>query len=299
MATFMLSRIAVACYNLNGPMIPIILRLGPVTIYSYGLMMALGFIAGDLLLSQECRRRGFKPELGTAIVVWGAVGGLGGARLYDVFDNWSAYMGHPASIIFSGAGFVWYGGLIGGILSVWLVARHYRVSFLTVADMCAAPLVLGMAFGRMGCQLSGDGDWGLPSRLPWAMAYPRAIVGWGPETVLKLDSHGNLVSGFFPGVRVHPAPIYEAILYIAIFCVLWSIRKKLTLEGELLYLYLILGGVARFVVEFVRINPRVLWGLSEAQIISLLMIAAGSMAWYWSSRRQAETVSASREALRA
>ena len=280
-------------------MIPIILRLGPVTIYSYGLMMALGFIAGDLLLNNECRRRGFSSELATAIVIWGAIGGLGGARIYDVFDNWPAYMSHPASIIFSGAGFVWYGGLIGGILSTWLVARRHRVSFLAVADMCAAPLVLGMAFGRMGCQLSGDGDWGLPSTLPWAMAYPRAIVGWGPDTVLKLDRHDNLVSGFFPGVRVHPTPVYEAILYVAIFCFLWSIRKKVSLEGELLYLYLILVGAARFMVEFVRINRRVSWGLSEAQIISLIMITAGSLTWYWSSRRRAETISSSREALRA
>lgn len=280
-------------------MLPIILRLGPVTIYSFGLMMALGFVAGDLLLNHECRRRGFNSELGTAIIVWGAIGGLSGARVYDVFDNWSAYISHPASIVFSGAGFVWYGGLIGGILSTWLVARRYRVPFLTVADMCSAPLALGMAFGRMGCQLSGDGDWGLPSRLPWAMAYPRAIVGWGADTVLKLDGHGNLVSGFFPGVRVHPTPIYEATLYVAIFCLLWSIRKKVTLEGELLFLYLILTGTARFMVEFVRINPRVLWGLSEAQIISLLMIAAGGIAWYWSSRRGVETMGAGREALRA
>jgi phosphatidylglycerol:prolipoprotein diacylglycerol transferase len=279
-------------------MIPIILRLGPITIYSYGLMMALGFIAGDLLLSRECRRRGFDSELGTAIVVWGALGGLAGARLYDVLDHWPAYMSHPASIIFSGAGFIWYGGLIGGVVSTWLVAKRHRVPFLTVADMCAAPLVLGMAFGRMGCLLSGDGDWGLPSRLPWAMAYPSAIVGWGPDTVLKLDNHGNLVSGFFPGVRVHPAPIYEAILYVAIFAFLWSVRKRVTIQGELLYFYLILAGIARFLVEFVRINPRVLWGLSEAQIISLIMIAAGSMAWYW-ARRRAEAVSASREALRA
>ena len=73
-------------------MIPIIVRLGPVTIYSYGLMMALGFIAADLLLSHECRRRGFQAEMATALIVWGAIGGLAGARLYDVFDNWSAYM---------------------------------------------------------------------------------------------------------------------------------------------------------------------------------------------------------------
>ncbi|HKV54578.1 MAG TPA: prolipoprotein diacylglyceryl transferase [Candidatus Binataceae bacterium] len=280
-------------------MIPILLRLGPITIYSYGLMMALGFIAGDLLLNAECRRRGFPPDLGTAIVVWGAIGGIAGARVYDVFDNWPNYMAHPLSIIFSGAGFVWYGGLIGGIFATWMVARYYRIRFLTVADMCAAPLIFGTGLGRLGCQLSGDGDWGLPSKLPWAMAYPRAIVGWGPDTVLKLDSHDNLVSGFFPGVRVHPTPIYEAALYFAIFAFLWSIRKKATLEGELLYLYLILAGMARFAVEFLRINPRILWGLSEAQIISLLMIVGGAIAWYWSAAHRPAAANAQHAALRA
>jgi phosphatidylglycerol:prolipoprotein diacylglycerol transferase len=261
-------------------------------------MMALGFVAGDVLLSQECRRRGLSSELGTAIIVWGAIGGLAGARIYDVLENWSIYMMHPATIIFSGAGFVWYGGLIGGVVTTWLVAKRHQISFLAVADLCAAPLALGMAFGRLGCQLSGDGDWGLPSTLPWAMAYPKAIVGWGPDTVLRLDSQGNLVSGFSQGVRVHPTPVYEAILYVGIFGFLWSIRKKVTREGELFYLYLILAGAARFAVEFVRINPRVLWGLSPAQIISLIMIATGTMAWYWSAKRRPQT-SPTREALRA
>ena len=87
------------------------------------------------------------------------------------------------------------------------------------------------------------------------MAYPRAIVGWGPETVLALDSHDNLISGFYPGVRVHPAPIYETILYMGVFSVLWALRKKVQVEGRIFYLYLILAGASRFMVEFVRINP--------------------------------------------
>lgn len=267
-------------------MIPVLLRLGPVTIYSYGLMMALGFIAGDLVLGRECRRRGFSPELASAVVVWGAIAGIAGSRLYDVFDNWPAYQADPWSIIFSGSGFVWYGGLIAGIVSTWIVARYHKVPFLTLADMCAPALVLGQAFGRMGCQLSGDGDWGMPSTLPWAMEYPKAIVGWNPRTVLTLDSHGNLVSGFFPGVRVHPTPVYEAILYTAIFLVLWQLRRKMQVEGRILCLYLILAGAARFLVEFVRINPRVIMGLSEAQLISLAMIVGGTAGWIWSAARQ-------------
>lgn len=277
-------------------MIPVLFHIGSFPIYSFGVMAALGFLSANFVLSLECRRRGYDAGLADSIVVWGAIAGFGGSRIYDVFDNWNQYMAHPWSIVLSGAGFVWYGGFIGGLLSTLIIARIRKVSFLTITDMCAAPLVLGMAFGRMGCLLSGDGDWGLASTVPWAMAYPRAIVGWHgdlhlagggfiPATVLKLGPGGTLVDGFFPGVLVHPAPIYEIIMYLAIFAVIWGMRKRATFNGELLCLYLILAGAARFVVEFVRINPRVMWGLSEAQVISIPMVGAGFVLWYWLSRR--------------
>ena len=277
-------------------MIPVLLHLGPITIYSFGVMAALGFLAGDFTLTLECRRRGFDPGLADSVVVSGALAGFAGSRLYDVFDHWSDYMAHPWSIVLSGAGFVWYGGLIGGLLSTWLVAHHYKLRFVTVADMCAAPLILGQAFGRMGCLLSGDGDWGLPSTMPWAMAFPRAIVGWHgdlhladggmiPATVLKLDPHGMLVDGFFPGVRVHPAPLYEVLLFLAIFALMWSLRTRSSFAGQQACLYLILGGLERVIVEFLRINPRVLWGFSEAQLISLMMIGIGVATWLWLAGR--------------
>lgn len=265
-------------------MIPVILRLGPITIYSYGLMMAIGFIVGDFILTRECRRRGITTDFANGVVVWGAIGGIVGARIYDIFDNWQAYAGNPWSMVFSGAGFVWYGGFIGGLTATIIVSRFYQVPILRSFDMCAPALILGQAFGRIGCLLSGDGDWGLPSTLPWAMAFPKAIVGWNSHTVLKLDPSGNLVSGFFPGVRVHPAPIYESILYTAIFCLMWSIRKKVP-DGRLLCLYFILEGLARFTVEFVRVNRRVAFGLSEAQLISLFMITLGLALWYATAPR--------------
>lgn len=270
-------------------MIPVLLHLGPITIYSYGLMMALGFISADLLLTSECRRRGIDADLANAAVVWAAIGGIAGSRLYDVIDNWPIYRANPWSIVFSGAGFVWYGGFIGGVVATAIVARRYRVGIIQLFDMSAPALVLGQAFGRIGCLLSGDGDWGLPSTLPWAMAYPKAIVGWNAHTVLKLDANDNLVSGYFPGVRVHPTPIYEAVLYVGIFVLLWSIRRSAP-EGRLLALYLMLSGLARFLVEFLRINPRVLWGLSEAQLISIVMMAAGAAVWYATAPRAAAAV---------
>jgi len=263
-------------------MIPIVLRLGPFAIYSYGLMMGLGIIAAGVACTSEFKRRGYKGEWASTLVVWSAISGVVGSRIYDIIDNWPHYAANPLDMIFSSAGFVWYGGLMGGAIASYFVARYYRIPWLVLTDMAVPGLAIGHAIGRIGCLLSGDGDWGTVSNLPWAMAYPNAIVGWNGQTVLKLDSHNHLVSAFYPGVRVHPAPVYETILYTGVFLVLWSLRKKPHVDGQIVYLYLILAGACRFLVEFVRVNPRVLWGLSEAQLIALVMIAIGVTAYAWS-----------------
>src|SRR5262249_51786888 len=117
----------------------------------------------------------------------------------------------------------------------------------------------------IGCELAGDGDWGTPSTLPWAQAYPNAIIGWQQWVA---------ANGLPADVRVHPTPIYEMIMYFSIFAFLWSIRKRPMPPGTLLWLYFILGGAARFAVEFVRVNP-IIAGLTEAQWFSLGLIAIG------------------------
>jgi phosphatidylglycerol:prolipoprotein diacylglycerol transferase len=263
-------------------MIPIVLRLGPFAIYSYGLMMGLGIIAAGVACTSEFKRRGYKGEWASTLVAWSAISGVVGSRIYDIIDNWPHYAANPLDMIFSSAGFVWYGGLMGGAIASYFVARYYRIPWLVLTDMAVPGLAIGHAIGRIGCLLSGDGDWGTVSDLPWAMAYPNAIVGWNGQTVLKLDSHNHLVSAFYPGVRVHPAPVYETILYTGVFLVLWSLRKKPHVDGQIVYLYLILTGACRFLVEFVRVNPRVLCGLSEAQLIALVMVAIGVTAYAWS-----------------
>jgi len=264
-------------------MIPVLFKLGPITVYSYGMMMALGFLAADFVVSSECKRRGLNPDFASALVVWAAIGGIACSRLYSVIDNFQAYEHDPWSIILSGSGFVWYGGLIGGLLAAILVARYYRISIGATADMAGPALVIGQALGRIGCHLSGDGDWGMPTTLPWGVQYPNAIVGWGPSTVLKTDANHHLVSAFFPGVRVHPTPIYEAIAYTLIFLFLWSRRTKTTVPGQIFYLYMMLAGTARFLVEFLRVNPRVLMGLSEAQLIALTMMVVGTTLYIYTS----------------
>jgi phosphatidylglycerol:prolipoprotein diacylglycerol transferase len=256
-------------------MIPILFHLGPINVYSYGLMIALGFLAADVVLRREFARHGYGVELASRMILWSLIAGLAGSRIYDILENLPTYLADPKLMIFSGSGFVFFGGLIGGILASVIFARYYGIPWLRLADMSAPALLLGHAIGREGCQLAGDGDWGLPSTLPWAIAYPNAIVGWNSQTVLTLDSSGHLVSGYFPGVRVHPAPVYETILYLLGFAILWSTRTRLEKDGQLFYLYLMLAGGSRFVVEFVRINPRVIFGLTEAQIIALVMIIVG------------------------
>ena len=269
-------------------MIPVLFHLGPLTVYSFGLMMALGFLAADYVIRLECVRRGYDPEYSSSIVIAAAVMGLIGSRLYAILDDLPTYLADPKTMIFSGSGFVFYGGMIGGLLGAYLVSRWYRIGFGPTIDMCAPALAIGQAIGRMGCQLAGDGDWGLVSNVPWAMAYPRAIVGWNSQTVLKLDDHYQLVSGFFPGVRVHPAPVYETILYLGVFTILWSLRKTSYPPGRIMYWYLLLGGAARFIVEFWRINPRVFYMFSEAQLIAFAMMVVGSVALILTNGKKAQ-----------
>jgi phosphatidylglycerol:prolipoprotein diacylglycerol transferase len=157
-------------------MIPILFKLGPITIYSYAMMMALGFLAADFVINSEYRRQGLNRDFASSLVLWAAIGAIACSRLYAVIDDFPRYMRDPWSIIFSSSGFVWYGALIGGLLSAYFVSRYYKINFLTTGDMAAPAQVIGQALGRIGCHLSGDGDWGMPTRLPWGVQYLNAIV---------------------------------------------------------------------------------------------------------------------------
>jgi phosphatidylglycerol:prolipoprotein diacylglycerol transferase len=242
-------------------MYPVLLQLGPITIYSYGVMMALGFLAAGWILGKEFQRQGKDPNLSSSLVLWAAIGGLVGARLLFLLEEWRAFVADPWPLLFTGAGFTWYGGLIGGVGAVtWYVYRH-GLSWFEVMDAVAPAIALGHGIGRIGCHLAGDGDWGPPTTLPWGVAYTEAIVGWD----------------FPPGVQVHPTPLYETIAYGAIFLILWSRRTVPHPAGSLFWGYLLLSGIARFLLEFVRVNPSFVLGLSEAQVISLILGVIGAV----------------------
>jgi phosphatidylglycerol:prolipoprotein diacylglycerol transferase len=240
-------------------MYPIIVQVGPVTIYSFGLMMAVAFLASGLIVGKEFARKGLDVNLASPLVFWAAVGGLVGARLWVIMDDFAGFLDAPLSFLLSGAGFVWYGGLAGGIIAMSAFIRRHGLPWLVTTDCVAASVPLGHAVGRIGCQLAGDGDWGTETTLPWGMAYRNAIIGWD----------------YPPDVRVHPTPLYEAAMYAAIFAVLWSMRRRLTSDGAMLGAYLVLAGAARFVVDFVRTEPRIVFELTAAQLASVGIVLAG------------------------
>jgi len=254
-------------------MYPVLFSIGPLTIYSYGTMMAIGFLSAGYLTSKELDRKGLNGELASTLVFWAAVGGLVGSRLWAVAEDWRSLIEHPFQIIFSGSGFVWYGGLIGGTLGVTWVVRHHRLPWLQVVDSAAPGLALAHGIGRIGCQLAGDGDWGKITDLPWAMAYPNAIIGWP----------------YPPDVRVHPTPMYEFAAYAIVFAVLWSTRKQIHAPGSIFWWYLVLAPAARFFIEFVRINPPMALGMSAAQLVSLALVTIGAwQLWLARDRRVAD-----------
>lgn len=236
-------------------MIPELFKIGPLTINSFGVMAMLGFLIPMFLLRKEMARKGRDPELANGMIIAAMIGGFLGARIYFIIERWDRFLAHPMDYIFSGAGLVWYGGLIGGFLGVYLYVRRKSIPFPLVCDLMAPLLALGQTFGRAGCLLSGDGDYGPPTDVPWAMSFPNGIV---PTTE-----------------HVHPTPLYDMILLFAIFLILWNIRKKELPTLFKFSLYLILVGTERIFTEFFRTTPKILLGLTMAQLISIGLIIAG------------------------
>lgn len=240
-------------------MYPYWLEIGSFRLPTFGPMVVLGFLTAHALIKRELARRQIDPEVSTSLITAGILGGLVGAKLYFVLFELPPGLSweQTLSSIFSGSGLTWHGGFIvaaGAIL--WTIARH-GVPLAHTADACGIGLAIGYAIGRIGCQLAGDGDYGIPTDLPWGMAYPDGVV---PTTQI-----------------VHPAPVYETLLGLLTFGLLWSIRKPLQARrpGLLFCLYLVLAGAARYSVETIRLNPEVAFGLTGAQLFSLALILAG------------------------
>ncbi len=253
-------------------MFPDTLHIGPLPIHIFGVMLALAFLAGAQVLQREFARKGFDPDLASSVIVWAAVGSLIGARLWLVLEDWPGFVRDPIGFLVTGSGFVFYGGLVGGALAVTLLFRRHGVPWWQGADAAAPALVLGQAIGRIGCQLSGDGDWGAITSVPWGAQYPYAVVCGIPPAECGPDGKTVWPAGVF----VHPTPVYETLTYLAVFAFLWWRRREPQPDGTQFAWYLILASGARFAVEFLRINPEAALGLTAAQWTSLGLVALGA-----------------------
>jgi prolipoprotein diacylglyceryl transferase len=237
--------------------------------------MCLAFFVAYFVLEKEIKRRNLSIDA-FSVIAYTAIAGILGAKLWHVLDTpadrltW-AILSSPSDLLawFRG-GFAWFGGFVAGITTLLLLARSNKIGGLTMLDICSPAVAIGYAVGRIGCLISGDGDYGKPTTLPWGMAFPNGLV---PTTTTCVQW------GASPDCRVHPTPIYEFIAGTLIFWYLWrrggrAIRHPLA-PGVITGEFLILSGTARFLVEFIRINPRVFLGMSNAQISALLTAIAG------------------------
>jgi len=231
---------------------------------TFGLMLWLAAVSGGLIMERSFRRARISADaIGMVLVT--VIAGIVGAKLWHVIDTPSEFRAQGWSVLWDTGGFAWFGGLVFGISALVIQGIRARIGGLRTLDLAAPAAAFGYGIGRIGCFLSGDGCYGKPTSLPWGMAFPHGI-----EPI---------------NVPVHPTPLYELAGGLIIGTVLWFRAGKRRPTGSILAEYLVLTGVARFSVEFLRRNPPVLWGLSNAQLASAGCVVAGVVLFFWAAKR--------------
>jgi len=268
-------------------MIPKLFEIGPIPVYSYGLMLGISFIIASWLMSKEFKRKKYDENVSINVTFIALIGGVIGSKLLYIIEDWPSLSQMPSSKLFSTdglfspAGLTWYGGFILATFLIYLYVRSKKIAFLGVCDTAAPSLAIGYGIARIGCHLSGDGDYGLPvsefaSWVPWGTNYANGTLP--PSAAFRGTELARKFGGVVPdNTLCHPTPIYEFIIAAIIFYLLWKYKKKFKIDGKLFFLYLILTGIARLIVEFIRLNPKLLAGLSEAQLISIGLIIVGAI----------------------
>ena len=227
----------------------------------------------------------YPHQMLSEITMAAAIGGLIGAKIFHLLEYWDDFTADPFGMFFSGSGLTMYGGLIVGTIAVLWYGKKNNIPPIHLCDAAAPGLMLAYGTGRIGCQLAGDGDWGIVNSQPkpsilsylpdwvWSFRYPNNVVNEGIP-IEGCNGHHcyQLAEGVFP------TPLYESITCILLFFVLWSMRKKILTPGVLFSWYLLFNGIERFLVESIRVNSKYhLAGIefSQAQLISLLLILIG------------------------
>jgi prolipoprotein diacylglyceryl transferase len=233
------------------------------------------------------------------ITMLALVFGLFGAKLFDIFENWSGFLQQPAAYIFSPAGLTMYGGLICATIAIGLYAKRHQIPFLKLCDAAAPALMLAYSVGRIGCMVAGDGDWGIvsdlskkPSFLPnwfWSYTFPHNVV----EEGLPIQGCAGKFCNELP-FGVYPTPLYEVLACFVLFIILWSIRKRVKTTGFIFSIYLIFNGLERFLIEKIRVNNKMdLAGFhpTQAEVIAVLLIFSGIGLYFFQRKRELVAIS--------
>ena len=229
---------------------PVLFSVFGFDIQSYGVSKALAALVADFLLARAFERCALKRDSAYSLVMWATIWGFVGAKIYYLLEHLPTLTMHDLG----GMGFTWYGGLIGGVVAALVIVHRHQLPLGTVAGAAAVPLAIAYGIGRLGCLLSGDGTYGIPTSLPWAMTFPHGVVP--------------------TNVPVHPTPLYEALAAVLIAAVLWALGRRWN-PAAVFGAYLALSGISRFLVEFLRINDPALLGLTQPQLLALVSLIAG------------------------
>jgi len=245
------------------------IHVGSFPIPTFGLMLWLAAVTAGFIMDRNFRRWKIDADA-VGMVAIAVVAGIVGAKLWHVLDTPSEFRLQGWRVLWDTAGFAWFGGLVFGISALVVQGWRAKIGPLRTLDLAAPAAAIGYGIGRIGCFLSGDGCYGKETNLPWplGMSFP------------------NGIDATPPGVRVHPTPLYELGAGLLIGAWLWVRGGKPRPAGRILGEYLLLSGIARFLVEFIRRNPKVMWGLSNAQLASAGSMLAGIAIVIWAATRR-------------
>ncbi len=274
-------------------MYPHLFTIGHFTVTSFGLMMFLSFVVGAWVLARQFEKRDVDPELAWDMLLWIAVGGILGAKLYYIALHVDDLMANPLQELTNRGGLVWYGGFIGGVVAFYWQARKRKLPLARTFDATAPALAIAYAVGRMGCFLVGD-DYGRPTDSWVGIAFPK---GYPPSTAGYFRSIGTEIPANIPDsavLAVHPTQLYEIGLALIIFTILWRLSGKLR-DGRLFAVYMALYGIERFAIEFVRAKTdHVLLGLTTSQLASVILLIGAAVIWQRTANAPVTAPTASR-----
>ncbi|MFZ5453279.1 MAG: prolipoprotein diacylglyceryl transferase [Thermodesulfobacteriota bacterium] len=259
-------------------MFPVLLKYGPIQIFTYGFFLALAFLSAIYIGGREAARQGLSRGQFYDMCFYTVVGALVGSRLLYVILEYSTFLAHPLKIfaLWEG-GLVFHGGVVGALIAAFWYMRRHALPWRQFLDSLALGMPIGQALGRVGCFMAGC-CYGKPSTLPWAVTFTN------PETLCPLR------------VPLHPSQLYEALLCLGVFGILYVLRTRKRFQGQLVLTYFGLAGLVRFVTEFFRSpldyrGPIIVfnWPLTQVVALGIAVLSGAVLWWFWHRSAPAKT----------